>query len=259
MTTRPLDSLKLNHSTATTYSIPTQLRVFSAWRPPTHPLSQPSTHLPPLTSTTTRPLEKFNSVPFYSYSLLHYNAIDNALCVMTTHPSALSASSPPSIHLTSTYRYIHNDDETIRQVDIGTILLVQSTPLKRNWQYIPFCSKRRVNVNPQAFNHSHRPYAFTSFTSTTTTRAFDKLKLVPFYSYSLHYPNAIDNPFLSVVTTHPPAPPASSPTSHPPRGKIRTPPGSIYVEKLRQANAYFRLPFRDDGDGFGMYLCLHLF
>ena len=65
------------------------------------------------------------------------------------HPPIPSLSlQSTSIHLTSTARYIHNDDETIRKVDIGTILLVQPTPLKRNCQSIPFCSKRRVNVNP---------------------------------------------------------------------------------------------------------------
>ena len=72
---------------------------------------------------------------------------------------------PPAPHPHRPYAsislYIHIDNMVAFELELGTILLVQSIQLKRNWQ----CS-------------------------------------------------------FPVITTHPPAPPASSPTSHPPRGNF---------------------------------------
>ena len=66
------------------YFITTQLRVFLSVVS-----SHPPTHTLPFTSTTTtKPLDKFNLVPFYCYSLHHYNAIVTVsfLWLPPTHP-----------------------------------------------------------------------------------------------------------------------------------------------------------------------------
>ena len=79
--------------------------------------------------------------------------------VGSPHHSSLSLSSTSTVRISTLY--IHSDDNATWHLQIGIILLVQSTLLQRNCH----CT-------------------------------------------------------FSVVTTHPPAPPASSPTSHPPRGNF---------------------------------------